>query len=315
MAAPRVAVCVATCRRAEGLSRLLDCIAAQRFPGGTAPALLAVVVVDNDPDATAAGVVEARRAAGYPWPLVYAHEPTRGISYARNRALALTEDGFDLIAFVDDDEEPPAAWLDGLLAAWRRTGADVVAGPVRPIFEGPAPPAWIRDGGFFETECPPLVGGAVDRAYTNNVLVRRDAIKAAGARFDERLALVGGEDIFFFSSLFDAGCRIVWSDEAVVYERVPASRARLGWLVRRWSRIGGTDAALFVHRRRGRFGRLIGLGMGCARVVLGGAALVAVAPAAPFAGARVAGRLRTVCRGLGMIAGMLGWLHQEYKRA
>src|SRR3546814_12640715 len=53
-----------------------------------------------------------------------------------------------------------------------------------------------------------------------------------------------------FRDLLDAGERIVFAADAVVYETVPPSRPRLGWLLRRWYRTGNIEAALYLRGRR-----------------------------------------------------------------
>ena len=86
------------------------------------------------------------------------------------------------------------------------SGADVVTGPVLARFQQP-PPDWVVEGAFFD---PPrhATGSEVQSAYTNNVLVRADALAALSQRFDERLRV--GEDSELFERLRAGGSRIVW---------------------------------------------------------------------------------------------------------
>ena len=65
----------------------------------------------------------------------YVHEPRPGISHARNRGVA--EAKGDFVAFIDDDELPAPNWLESLLLTQRTYRADVVLGPVRPVFDRP----------------------------------------------------------------------------------------------------------------------------------------------------------------------------------
>src|SRR5262245_34913187 len=212
----RVAVCVATHERPEGLWGLLHALDAQELPAGVQ---MRAVVVDNDADASARDV--CREAAGrVSYPLHYAIEKRRGIPQARNRALA---EGLrdDFVAFLDDDELPEPGWLAALLRAQREHAADAVAGPCRPRFAEP-PPDWVVAGGFFER--PHFASGErLEVAFTHNVLVRSAALAGLGALFDERLALCGGEDVELFRRFVRQGHRIVWADDAVVYDVVPAS--------------------------------------------------------------------------------------------
>src|SRR5919206_4964652 len=120
---PRVVICVCTCARPRLLAHLLATL--ERLePGGLDLAELALVVVDNRPDGTARAVCEAARPR-LPFRLAYAEEPEPGISFARNRALAeAMAMGAELVAFVDDDDEPRPDWLRHLLRVHEETGAD-----------------------------------------------------------------------------------------------------------------------------------------------------------------------------------------------
>lgn len=305
-----IRVCIATCRRNRGLDRTLTGLAAQQVPEDVG-AGLAVVVVDNNPDGRARELV-ARRAADFPWPLDYVHERRPGLSHARNAALDAAT-GADFIAFVDDDEVPVAEWLARLVEVQRRHDADVVAGPVLPVFTAP-PPEWLRRGRFLHPRRWPD-GATLPTAFTGNVMVRMAAVRRAGARFDERLGLIGGEDIHFFDRLRRAGAALHWADGAAVHEFVPPSRATLRWLVRRWFRTGGSDAFLCMDRHPGPGGRLRAALGGGARLAVGGVALGAMLLVAGLGGPhRVVARLYTPARGLGMLAGALGLVLREYAR-
>lgn len=241
--APRVAVCVTSYRRPDGLFALLGALDALAFEG-PAPQVR-VVVVDNDADGSARAVCDEARS----WlrhPLCYVVEKRLGIPSARNAAVAAALDS-DWIAFVDDDEMPEPGWLDELLRAAALHGADVVTGPVAPRFQEP-PPRWIAEGRFFESQ--PLPQGAPrETAYTNNVLVRTSRLAALDRLFDERLT-PNGEDTELFSRLALGGARIVWAPRALVYEHVPPERATLGWLLRR-SFHCGVAVSRIARMRRG----------------------------------------------------------------
>ncbi len=303
----RVRVGIATFRRNDGLAAALAGLAAQRLP--PAAAEVSVVVVDNNPDGRAHALVAAT-AAGFPWPLAYVHETRPGLSPARNAALAAAADA-DFLAFLDDDEVPSPDWLAQLLAVQAARDADVVTGPTLPRYERP-PPDWLREGRFLEPRRWPD-GAAVETAFTGNVLVRMAAVRRAGARFDERLSFIGGEDIHFFDRLRRAGARLHWADGAVVRESVPPSRATLRWLLRRWMRTGGSDAFVYMDSHPGLGGRLGAAARGALRLAAGGAVLAGVALVGGMGRRhRVVARLYTPARGLGMLAVALGHAVREY---
>lgn len=307
-----IAVCACTYNRPEELRALLRALAAQRFEV-LDPALLniKVVIVDNNPDGAARALVDAARE-GFPWPLVYAWEPRPGISHARNKALEIAS-GHDLMAFLDDDEEPSPTWLDRLLEVQQRHDADIVTGPVFPRY-GPDVPRWVVQGRFFEPR-DHADGAEVAEAWTNNVLFRPAIAERHGLRFSEALNLSGGEDIMFFTQLHRLGHRIRWARHALVYEDVPPPRATAGWLLRRWYRTGITDALVHAQGCRGGDGRLANAGRGALRMIVGAAMVVAVAPLGALRPHVVMGRCYTLCRGLGIIAHVCNrGTYQPYRR-
>jgi glycosyltransferase involved in cell wall biosynthesis len=295
-------ICITTYQRPFGLARLLDAIAQLEVPIGWE---FDIVVVDNDPAGSARATVAAANADR---PDVrYVLEPARGIAQVRNRALVETQSA-SWVAFLDDDEWPDPSWWRRLVEVETQTGADVVIGPSEPVFETD-PPEWIREGRFFERERFPTGTDIPSwRARTSGVLIRRSCFEKLGERpFDERHPLAGGEDIRFFKEIEDLGARIVWVDDAIVREFVPASRSNARWLLRRAFRIGNSRSVALlldgatVSRRLKRTARgLVDIGIGIVLLVR----------------ARTkAERMTSVAHsalGLGLVAGAFGLRYDEY---
>jgi hypothetical protein len=306
---PRVTVAVPTFRRPHHLRELLPALVAQAAEvtaGGWAD--VEVLVVDNDP---AGGARETVAAA--PAGVRHVVEPVPGIPAVRNRALDEAA-GSRLLVFLDDDERPRPGWLAALLSTWRATGAAAVTGRVVPEYRGEADP-WILAGGFFVRRSLPT-GSPVAVAATNNLLLDLDQVRETGVRFEVALGLGGGEDTLFSRSLSRSGRRIVWCDEAVVVDQVPAERLTRRWvLVRAWSH---GNAALLTDLRltTGTAARLRlrarGLAGGAARVA-GGGARWSAGVATRSARHRARG-LRALLRGAGMAAAALGLVYEEYAR-
>ena len=299
----KVSLCVCTYRRPVGLRRLLNAVARVRTERVER---LEIVVVDNDPDGSARATTDSIEAM--PFLLRYVHEPRRGISFARNRAVAEADPASDWIAFLDDDEEPEPGWLDELLRVQARHAADVVAGPVPPKFEAEVP-RWVLRGRFHE---PPrhATGTVLPYADTGNVLVRASLFREFPAPFAPSLALAGGEDTHFFLRVARAGNRIVWADEAVAWEWVPPSRVRLPWLLRRAFRRGNTWALLERELDPG-------LRIRARRILRGGGRIARGAVLLPVALVRgrhaVVDALRGICFGAGSLAGVAGYRYDEYR--
>jgi succinoglycan biosynthesis protein ExoM len=302
----RVAVCIITFRRPEGLRRALDGVAAQVF-AGAAPDLR-LVVVDNDEQGSAREVCEAARAR-LPWPVDYVIEPRRGIPFARNRCVEVARPQADWIGFIDDDEEPAPGWLAELLRVQEQYAADVVTGPVVPRFVGEVPD-WAVKGGLFN-RIRFATGTRRDRAFTNNVLFRAEIFDRVRPHFDERMVMTGGSDAHFSRRVHRAGYKIIWADEAVVEETFPASRVAAAWVYQRAYRIGTTTS--FIARDLDPLPVALVTVAGMSLVRLGRGLALAAAGSIAGRHMRVAG-LRQICYGAGMVVGLFGGRYEEYRR-
>jgi succinoglycan biosynthesis protein ExoM len=301
-----VAICVITYKRSESLGRLLRSLAGLRFDGP--PPEIRLVVVDNDPRGSAKGDVEESRKY-LPWEVSYTVESRHGIPHARNTAIHVAE-GCEVFAFIDDDEAASPGWLKGLLKVHERFGAELVAGPVLPAFEGTAP-EWLRKSQLFDRSRRPT-GTPLPFAGTGNLLIDASVIRAFGEPFDARLATIGGSDTLFTMQAVKSGFSLVWSDDALVTEWLPSERATLQWLVRRAFRGGSgftkCEAIVYPGLRR----RLRRAALALFRQLRGVIEiLVGIVTARPE---RVAFGLRRASTGVGMLLGLLGIRYQEYRR-
>jgi succinoglycan biosynthesis protein ExoM len=302
----RVAICIASCQRPRWLAASLQSLSQLLLHEGSTE--LKVIIVDNDPNGSAREPVAAARPE-FPWPLSYDIEPQRGISFARNRAvrLALAWEA-DWIAFLDDDETASPQWLRELLAIQQRYAADVVSGSVVPSYE-PGVAEWVVNGRFFER--PRHASGTLlECAITANCLISARLLADSAEPFHPAFALGGGGDTHFFRQAHAKGASIVWADAAIVYERIPASRTTVRWLLQRAYR-GGTSFALterLLHRTP-----MWMLLRTCTGTLRGLQGLALLFPSLFLGKARVVGALRTACVGAGLVAGTLGLSYREYK--
>jgi GT2 family glycosyltransferase len=302
--APTVAVCVATLRRPNSLRRLIDGLGTQVFT--THAPRIRLVVIENEEEGPAKGVCEAGSEA-VSWPVEWHAEPRRGISHARNRAVACVGDSSEFVAFIDDDEVPEPDWLDQLLRVQQAYDADVVTGPVIRRFEEPAP-SWLERSRLYESARYPT-GTTLNVAKTGNALVRTAALHAVDGPFDERFALLGGEDSHCFRRLSAAGFRIVWADEAIVYEDVPGSRARVVWLMGHAYRLGVSWAIREYDLNPTISMRLRTAGHIVQRVARG---LVLLPLSLAWGRAGLVRALHNFCLASGLATGMIGKRHEPY---
>jgi succinoglycan biosynthesis protein ExoM len=319
--ATRLTVCACTHRRPEGSRALLAGLATQRFVARPRPRF-DVVIVDNE------GSEETRAICEQIWqeaglPVRYVHEPKRGIPHARNTCLDHVAPDAEFFAMIDDDEVPEPDWLEELLLAQARSGADVVRGAVLPVFPAGAP-AWIREGDFFGWPKPghgALADGAeLASASSNNVLVRHAAVRALGLRFDPTLTFTGGTDALFFRQMKLAGCRIVYAADARVREIVPPERARFGYLWRAHYKQGCNKVPRKLRLEKTGGGRSRRVRMVAKRIprecaeIGGGALWVARSLLTGQADmGHLSGGLLRVAKGLGGLAGLFGVRFAHYR--
>jgi succinoglycan biosynthesis protein ExoM len=218
----QASIIITTFRRAQMLDALLTALVPQ-LSGRNAE----ILVIDNCPDASARDV-----AAGHGTALRYIHEPRSGVVHARNRGVAEAQG--DYVIFLDDDEMPVAGWLAAFLT--QADGeTDIAFGRIAPRCLGP---------------CPLMLQGQIDRLFsrtmadqtgtditpfwaylgTGNALFRKASCFAGDTPFDLRFNARGGEDIWLIRGLIRQGKRLLWNNEALVDELVPADRMTLNYL-------------------------------------------------------------------------------------
>jgi GT2 family glycosyltransferase len=231
-------VCIPAFRRPKHLRATLESLARQR-----ADRPFAVVIVDNDAMAcesvpVAREYLHAGRLQG-----LCLVEPQQGNCHAINAAFETALATFPNarhFLMIDDDEIASPDWLARMARAADTTDADVVGGPVWPVFDDTAKQNLERHPAFkpaYETS------GAVPMIYgCGNCLVTRSVFERLGApAFDLRFNFLGGGDVDFFTRCRRAGMRFHWVAEAVITETVPAARSRPRWLAQRGLRIGAIN--------------------------------------------------------------------------
>jgi glucosyl-dolichyl phosphate glucuronosyltransferase len=241
-----VSIVIATRNRATLLARTLDALRVQRWPSDR----LEIIVADNgSADATPAVVERAGRGDTC---IRYLFVPRPGKSYAVNAALAIARG--DLIAFTDDDVRPDPGWIAALVQAVEESGADFVAGRIRPIW-GATPPPWMSPALHGVLAVPDngdrRLAISADAASSAmpigaNMAVRAEVVRRLGGLRTDLGKLSGslrtGEDHEFFLRLLHGGCRGVYEPAALVRHLVPKERLQRSYF-RRWLHQNGRDVA------------------------------------------------------------------------
>ncbi len=299
-------IAVLTYQRPEPLLTLIPELVREAV---AAPVSTGILVIDNDPAGSAAELVGRFADQG----VRYVHEPRPGIAAARNRALSESVDE-KLLVFIDDDEHPVDGWLGLLIDTYRQTTPTAVVGPVISEFDA-EPEPWVQAGDFFRRRRL-STGTEVTVAATNNLLLDMTVIRDWGLRFDEKFGISGGSDTLFTRAIAARGGRMVWCDEAVVVDQVPASRITRRWVLLRALRSGNGWSRVALYLSASLPARLqLRLQLTASGVIrtIGGAARYLAGFVSRSAEHRAKG-LRTAARGVGMVSGAYGYVYQEYRR-
>ncbi len=242
---PLVSIVIPTMRRPAPLNCAMASALAQMAPDVT----FELVIVDNDPQASARAQVEAL-AATTTTSIRYVHAPKPGVANARNAGVTASAGTF--IAFLDDDEDAPPGWLGALLATQGRFEADAVFGPVR----ARAPETLVRHRdyliGFFSRSGPDEACTIMDGPGCGCSLVRRDALPDQTSPFSATRNGIGGEDDLLFAQMKALGARFAWAPDAWVWEDPEPRRLTLDYTLKRAFAYGqGPNSAAFAQGAKG----------------------------------------------------------------
>jgi succinoglycan biosynthesis protein ExoM len=237
---PRVMVAICTFQRNGPLRALLSAL---RIVAATTAerARIGVVVVDDNSDQRARAVVDEFGGV-FALGCLYRSSGRKNISLARNIAVDTASVEADWVAMIDDDCEPEPRWLCEFLDVLEATGADCVTGPMH-LRVPPGSPAWLSEQPFFEDLRLDLSDReSMNTAATNNSMIRAAFLRDhPDIRFDPDLGRLGGEDMVFYRTAFNAGLHIRFARSAGVWGNEPADRATFKHQVRYRFWLGNTE--------------------------------------------------------------------------
>jgi succinoglycan biosynthesis protein ExoM len=221
-------ICIGICtyKRPEKLEFLLKKLNVQSTENRFS---YSVNVVDNDEKKSAEGIVTSK---GYNFEINYYNVIEKNIAKARNKVLETASGKY--LAMIDDDEYPDDFWLLNHYTVCERYHADGTLGPV--IAELPdQSPRWIRESNVCKRKS--YITGTIikpEKARTGNCLLLNENIVKNNCLFDTVFGLTGGEDVDFFHNLIKIkNSKILWCNEAIVYEPVEDSRLKRTFYIQR----------------------------------------------------------------------------------
>ena len=237
----KITIGLGTANRPKMLAETLASLTKLKVPKESEVTLL---LIDNAPQ-NPVETVYAQYQTLFPFAAQYLVEPQRGIVKMRNRILEeAIEKGSTHIAFIDDDEKIRSDWLLEMVNTLKKYDADVVSGRTLRVLPEETE-EWIVESGFFNKGTRPT-GIRRPTSSTCNVLFDIKLASSWHMRFDERLNFVGSSDILFFNQAHKRGAHIIWSNEAIVEETIPKSRANAEWLAQRAFRIGNAMSIRYL---------------------------------------------------------------------
>jgi len=248
-----ISIVIPTFQRPADLIAAVQSVFAQSMLEKTACTL---IIVDNDPAASAAEAIDVLRAeAPSNLTFIAAHEPRPGVANARN--CAMDHVTTDLIAFLDDDQSAgDAQWLEKLYALHVELKPSVVFGPLVSVLPDSVTEHQAYFKRFFGRH-DPSPRGFIDEFHGGcNTLIDVSKLPTQRPLFDPSTNETGGEDDVLFAAIQKINGTFAWEPNAPVYERVPKRRATLSYTLRRAIVYG--QGPTFHARRQHKYHLLAG---------------------------------------------------------
>jgi glucosyl-dolichyl phosphate glucuronosyltransferase len=246
-------VVICTRDRPESLQRTLRTLATQNWTGSWD-----ILIVDNGGGASGERACSAAR--DLPVDLRVTMEARRGLSFARNRALA--EALGDAMVFVDDDVNCRPGWLAAHGDALRDPSVAGIAGRILPVLPESTPECFrtlytSENGGpvsrydFGDEPREITLDGPVEPPFGANMAVRRGlALSLGGFRTDLGWGkrMLPGEETELFRRILAAGGRLLYVPAAAVEHRIEPTRVTYGYCAQWWRGYGRASVLLAPPR-------------------------------------------------------------------
>ena len=163
-----------------------------------------------------------------------------GLSNARNTGIEHAEG--DIIAFIDDDAWAEREWVESMLRNYKNRRVWGVGGKIMPVFDKKRP-KWLCEELDWVVGCTykgmPDVKCEVRNPIGANMSFRKEAFEVAGlfktevGRYGKKL--LGSEETEFAMRLkrLRPDVKIMYDPSAIVFHRIPQSRIKLRYAMKR----------------------------------------------------------------------------------
>lgn len=240
----KIVIGLGTFKRPKMLLQCLQSLKAQQIPDQVE---LMMIVVDNDKEGSAEQTYDSI-SQDFPYSTQYFVHSEKGIVSMRNRIIdECIKENAHYLAFLDDDEVAEPDWILKHLESMEQYKADVTAGYVEQLLPDDTP---VHMKKFYKLASHPTGTDRISGS-TRNIMFSLELCTKHGLRFNPALNLTGSSDTFFFEEAYKLGAKIVWVQEAMVYEEMPKSRITKTWL---WNRAyrHGNSLVVRTQIREGR---------------------------------------------------------------
>ena len=168
--------------------------------------------------------------------IFYKNEKKGGIPNARNASINLSRKlKSDYTCFFDDDCIIPKNWLTQMIKIKDLKLAKIITGPQVPLSNNIYEKVIARNEKHMSE---------VKWAATNNVFISSQVLKKEKIFFDMDLLNIGGSDQLFFLKL-SKKYKILWNEDAKVYEMSQNIRKNFMWFFYRNIRFGSSSFIIY----------------------------------------------------------------------
>lgn len=228
----KYSICILTFKRPKLLEKLLNSLELQEK---IEKREFEIIIVDNDEYLSAKIIVEKHKTKfNSLYKIRYYNQPIKNLSVSRN--LAVQKSIGSYILFIDDDEYADKLWAYSLIDGIINYEADVAFGKLELEFSSEVPQYMRCRDYFFPKNLE--TGSEAKFFYSGNVIIKKSIFEELRITFDEQFGLTGGEDSHLFQRFKDSGKKLIFVNEAIIYEYVPLERGNLKYLLKRNLRSG-----------------------------------------------------------------------------